>query len=452
MSRIVSWLLNGVYLAVLFVASPWILWAALKYGKHREGFAEKLLGRVPHRKGIRPCVWLHAVSVGEVNLLETTLSTLERKHPGVELVISTTTKTGYDLAQRKYSQHTVFYCPLDFSWAAHNALWRVRPNLLVLAELELWPNLIRTAKAHGTKVAIINGRLSDNSFRGYRRLRPIVARLLRKIDLIAAQDEQTAERFRWLGANPASVVTTGSLKFDGANTDRDNPRSNTLRRLANIRAQDTVFLVGSTQAPEEQYGIDIYQKLAVDNPNLRLILVPRHPERFAEVARLLEHSGIAWMRRSELEIRAGEGVLADTAHADTTNAAILVDTIGELSAWWGTATVGFVGGSFGTRGGQNMLEPAAYGVATCFGPNTRNFRDIVGQLLAVGGAQEVDGREALEKFVRQAIEKPDTAKQMGERARALVMSQQGATERTVALLVPLIANVGSAAYADIAAA
>ena len=428
----VSWLLNGVYLTLMLLASPWILWAAFRHGKYREGFAQKLLGWVPHRRGEQPCVWLHAVSVGEVNLLQTTLASLKRSQPGWELVISTTTKTGYELACRKYGgEHTVFYCPVDFSWAVKNALRRVRPDLLVLAELELWPNLICAANDSGAKVAIINGRLSDGSFRGYRRLRPLVASLLRRIDLIAAQNDETAERFRLLGAPAEDVVVTGSLKFDGAVTDRENTRTQELRALAGFGEDDVVFLAGSTQPPEEEYAIEIFQTLSVEYPALRLILVPRHPERFEEVVQLLERSGVGWERRSELSL-AKEGRVAATA-----NAVMLVDTVGELGAWWGTASVGFVGGSFGSREGQNMLEPAAYGVATCFGPRTRNFRDIVSQLLAARGAEVVTDRDALAEFVRRALADPASARELGERGRALVLAQQGATERTVELLLPL---------------
>ncbi len=450
MSLLFSWLLNGVYLTLMLIASPWIFWAAITRGKYREGFAEKLLGHVPQRAGDRPCVWLHAVSVGEVNLLQTTLASLQQSQPDWELVISTTTKTGYDLACRKYGgEHTVFYCPLDFSWAVKNALRRVRPDLLVLAELELWPNLIRAASDHGAKVAIINGRLSDNSFRGYRRFRPLVASLLRHINLIAAQNEETAERFRQLGAPAERVVVTGSLKFDGAITDRENSRTQELRQLAGFAEDDIVFLAGSTQAPEEQYAIEIFQALSVEVPALRLVLVPRHPERFEEVAQLLERSGVGWGRRSRL---GGDGLnLArvgrvaaiandDNSHSAIRNpqSAILVDTVGELGAWWGMASIGFVGGSFGSREGQNMLEPAAYGVATCFGPRTRNFRDIVTQLLAVRGAEVVNDRDELEQFVRQAIDDPASAHQLGQRGRELVLAQQGATARTVELLQPLV--------------
>lgn len=430
MSLLLAWLLNAVYLALIVVASPWIVWTAWRQGKYREGFAEKLLGRVPRRDGQRPCVWLHAVSVGEVNLLATLIAEIARRDVDWELVISTTTKAGYDLARRKYTDHTVFYCPLDFTWAVRTALGRVRPDVLVLAELELWPNLIRAAKAFGARVAIINGRLGDNSFRGYRRLRPLVRHVLRQVDLFAAQNEETAERFRLLGAHPATVAATGSLKFDGAQTDRQNPQTRELRELAGIADDDVVLLAGSTQEPEEAYTLDIFRRLSPAHPKLRLVLVPRHPERFAEVASLLEDSGLHFTKRSALSHSS-----LITHHSSI----LLVDTIGELGAWWGTATIGFVGGSFGSRGGQNMLEPAAYGVATCFGPNTWNFRDIVAQLLAAEGAVVVQDHLELEQFVRCALSDPAWAQVLGQRARQLVLSQQGATARTVDLLSPLVA-------------
>ena len=437
MAQLFSWTLNLAYLATLLVASPFVLWTAWRHGKHREGFAEKLLGRVPRRAGERPCVWLHAVSVGEVNLLSTTIAELSAREPQWEIVVSTTTKTGYDLARRKYADRTVFYCPLDFSWAVAAAMRRVRPTLLVLAELELWPNLIQAAKRQAAKVAIINGRLSDNSFRGYRRLGPLVRRVLRRVDLIAAQNAETAERFVSLGARPDTVHATGSLKFDGAQTERDNHRTTELRDLAGLGGADVVWLAGSTQDPEERYALEILKRLAPAYPNLRLILVPRHPQRFDEVAAMLNSSGIKWRRRSSLLEEPNSRDLTDRRWS-----ALLVDTIGELGAWWGAASIGFVGGSFGSRGGQNMLEPAAYGVATCFGPNTWNFRDIVGQLLAADGARVVRNAADLDAFVRGALEQPEQARALGERARRLVLSQQGATQRTGELLCALVDRSG----------
>jgi 3-deoxy-D-manno-octulosonic-acid transferase len=434
MSRFYAWSLNIAYFTLVVALSPWLAWSAIRHGKYREGFAEKLWGRVPRRDGKRPRAWLHAVSVGEVNLLATTIAELSQRLPEWEIVVSTTTKTGYDLACRKYPSRTVFYCPLDFSWAVDRAMRRMRPTLLVLAELELWPNLIAAAQRRGVRVAIINGRLSDRSFRGYRWLKPLVSRVLRRIDLIAAQNAETAERFRRLGARPDAVHATGSLKFDGAQTNRDNPRTQELRVLAGLAEDDVVFLAGSTQSPEEQTALTIFQQLAPDHPKLRLVVVPRHPQRFDEVADLIAQSGVPWVRRSELPQDATD------RHAPPRERwqVLLVDTIGELGAWWGAATVGFVGGSFGGRGGQNMIEPAAYGVATSFGPNTWNFRDIVAQLLAADAAVVVQTAAELEGFVRRSLERPEWGRALGERAQQLVISQQGATKRTADLIEALV--------------
>lgn len=430
------YLLNFVYLLLILLATPWLAYAAIRHGKYRDGWAAKFLGQVPRRTGDRPCLWLHAVSVGEVNLLQALLTELAQRQPTWEYVISTTTRAGFALARKKYAGYQVFYCPLDFSWATRRAMRRVRPDLLVLAELELWPNLIRAARRQGARVAVVNGRLSEKSFRGYRRLRPLVRRLLQRIELVAVQNEAYAERFLALGARPPTVHVTGSIKFDGAATDRDNPHTRSLRQLWRISPADFVFLAGSTQHPEEEMALDVYRLILHHRPRARLILVPRHSERFDAVARLLDQSGFAWQRRSSLN----DVAPPDSATPDATPSApiLLVDVIGELGAWWGTAQVGFVGGSMGRRGGQNMIEPAAYGVAVCFGPNTSNFRDIVATLLAHQAAVVVQNESQLLEFVRQCRDEPAFREELGNRAQQLVLQQQGATRRTVDRLLPLV--------------
>ncbi len=418
------YLLNMVYLLVLLLASPWLLYQAWRKGKYRAGFAEKFFGRVPVRAGDEPCIWFHAVSVGEVNLLAPLLKEFARRRPDCEGVISTTSVAGFQLAKKNYPQHVVFYCPLDFSWAVRAAMRRVRPTLLVLAELELWPNLIRAANESGAKVAVVNGRLSDKSFRGYRRIRSLLANTLQRIDCIAAQTDEYAQRFITLGCRTEAVQSCGSLKYDGAQTDRNNPVTKRLRELANIRPSDKIFLAGSTQAPEDQLALDTFRELVMQHSKLRLIVVPRHPERFDEVAKLLSQSGLTWRRRSELK---------DDESA--TWQVLLVDTIGELGAWWGTAAIAFVGGSLGHRGGQNMIEPAAYGAAVCFGPNTWNFRDIVASLLAVDAARVIQDGPDLTAFVKQCLGDPHFAHELGTRAKELVAANLGAAERTVGILL-----------------
>lgn len=418
------YLLNIVYLLVLLLAAPWLLYQAWRKGKYRAGFAEKFCGRVPVRTGDKPCIWLHAVSVGEVNLLAPLLKEFARRRPDCECVISTTSVAGFQLAKNKYPQHVVFYCPLDFSWAVRAAMRRVRPTMLVLAELELWPNLICAANESGAKVAVVNGRLSDKSFRGYLRIRPLLSGTLQRIDCIAAQTAEFAQRFVALGARPEAVQSCGSLKYDGAQTDRNNPVTRRLSKLANIVPSDKVFLAGSTQAPEEQLALDTFRELVMQHSSLRLIIVPRHPERFEEVAKLIVQSGFTWRRRSALN-----------DDEPTTWQVLFVDTIGELGAWWGTADIAFVGGSLGNRGGQNMIEPAAYGAAVCFGPNTWNFRDIVASLLAVDAARVMDDRTELTAFVKRCLDDPQFAQELGTRSRELVAANLGAAERTVGLLL-----------------
>lgn len=422
------YLFNLVYLVLMALAAPKLIYSAVAHGKYRRGWLEKLRGLVPPREGDEPCVWFHAVSVGEVNLLAPLVAEIARRQPRWRCVLSTTTATGFATAQKKYPRLTVFYCPLDFSWAVATAMRRIRPTCLVLAELELWPNLISAARRGGARVAVVNGRLSERSFNGYRRLRWLIARSLAQIDLIAVQNGEYAERFLRLGARSDTVKVTGSMKFDGAQTDRANAATQRLRRLAGIGEGDLVFLAGSTQEGEEEAALSAYRALAPEHPRLRLIVVPRHPERFEAVAARLARSGLDWQRRSRLE---QEGVRS-------TARALLVDTIGELGAWWGTADIAFVGGSLGTRGGQNMIEPAAYGAAVCFGPNTGNFRDIVEQMLAARAAHVVRDASDLTAFIDRCLTDRLFARKLGQNAQHLVATQLGATQRTCELLAPLM--------------
>jgi 3-deoxy-D-manno-octulosonic-acid transferase len=421
-----GYLLNVFYLAAILLAFPWLLYQRLRHGKYREGWAAKFWGQVPERNCTRPCLWLHAVSVGEVNLLEPILNRWERLHPDWDCVISTTTQTGFQLARKKYGPRTVFYCPLDFTWAVRRTVQRIRPTLLVLTELELWPNLIFAARNHGAKVAVINGRLGDRSFQGYTAIRPLVHRLLSRIGLIAVQNEEYAQRFLALGARQRFIRCTGSIKFDGARSNRNSPDVQRLAQLAEIAPDDVVFLAGSTQDPEESLALSVFQCLSAEFPRLRLILVPRHPERFDDVAALLDRRGIPWQRRSQLSF--------DSRLATPESRILLVDAVGELGHWWGTAHIAFVGGSLTTRGGQNMIEPAAYGAAVSFGPNTWNFRDVVALLLERKAAVVVRDGEQLEIFVRRCLSDPAYASDLGGRAQQLVLQQQGAADRTIALM------------------
>jgi 3-deoxy-D-manno-octulosonic-acid transferase len=304
----------------------------------------------------------------------------------------------------------------------------VDADLLVLGELELWPHLLDAAWRHRLPVVVANGRLSDSSARGYRRVAPLVRRMLSQVTLVSARSAADAARFRAFGA--PTVVDAGSMKFDGVRGDRGVEDVRRLAKLAGFREDDDVFLAGSTQAPEEALAIDAYRAASADHPRLRLVIVPRHVERKPEIVALLDGSGLAWQARSTLDT---EGAAPDAR-------VLLVDTTGELGAWWGTAKIAFVGGSLdGKRGGQNMLEPAAYGAAVCFGPHTRNFTREVETLLAADAACVVTDGPALRAFVGRCLTEPGWAAALGTRAAATVEAHRGATALTAREIIERLA-------------
>jgi 3-deoxy-D-manno-octulosonic-acid transferase len=339
-------------------------------------------------------------------------------------VISTSTDTGFEEAQKRFADLPVFYWPFDFSWAVRGALRRIRPDLVVLAEGELWPNFLAAAHARGIPVAVINGRLSPGSFRRYQCLGAWSRRLLELVDLFAVQTEEYATQFRVLHVPSQRIHVTGSVKYDGVNGDRSNPRTEELRRLFRVEADSLIWVAGSTQAPEEELAVNIFRRIQAVFPQLRLFLVPRQRDRFEEVAALLGRLDQPFLRRSRL-----------TRPAEERDRVVLIDTIGELGALWGLADVAVVGGSFdGRRGGQNMIEPAAYGAAVVFGPHVWNFRDPAARLVASGAAIQVGDSAALEDVVRRLLGNPDERRRLGDAAQGFVRSQQGATERTIELL------------------
>jgi 3-deoxy-D-manno-octulosonic-acid transferase len=425
-----AYLLDAVYLLVLLLLSPWILYKTLTTGKSRRGLWRKIRGDALVRGGGAPCAWFHGVSVGEIHLLGTIVRGLRERHPDWQCAVSTSTDTGFDEACKRFSDLPVFFWPFDFSWAVRRALRRVNPSLVVLAEGELWPNFLRAAKERGVLTAVVNGRMSPRSRQKLLRFRPLTRRLVAGVDLFLAQNEEYADGYRAVGASPERVQVTGSVKYDGVQSDRRNPKTRELARLLNIVPGDLVWIAGSTQDPEEKHVLAIYRALRQRWPDLRLILVPRQKERFAEVADLLRSQRESFVRRSELT-----GPLADRS------AIVLVDTIGELASLWGLADVAYVGGSLdGRRGGQNMIEPAAYGAAVVFGPHVWNFRETADRLIGLGAAIQVSDSAALELSIRKLLENPTERAQLGAAARLFVKDQQGATERTLAHIDVLLAR------------
>ncbi len=432
-------LLDLFYLLAILALSPWLVWRSLTTGRYRNGLAAKLLGRVTvSNPGNKPVAWFHAVSVGEVNLLGTLIPAFRNRHPDWHIVVSATTDTGLAEARKQFADHSVIPWPFDFSWAVANALDSVKPSLIVLTESELWPNFLRAAKVRNVPVIVVNARMSPRSFARLKRIATLARLLLfGNISRFAVQEKEYAERLSQLGVASEKLVVTGSMKYDGALRERDTPETSMLRNLLlkereGADTERVIWLAGSTHAPEESIVLRVHAQLREQFPHLHVVLVPRHPDRFEEVARLIEQTGLPFARRSRISEPLPE-----------MPPVILLDSVGELGAAWGLADVGFTGGSLdGKRGGQSMIEPAGYGVPCVFGPYVWNFKDAARRLVEVGGALMVSDALSLEVEMTRLIVDSELRSRMGIAARELVRRQQGATVKTLnaidALLQPIV--------------
>jgi 3-deoxy-D-manno-octulosonic-acid transferase len=429
---VIGWAINVAYLLALLLFSPLLIYRRLRQGKYRAGWNEKLWGRLPRTEGNESLIWVHAVSVGEVLLIEPLVHALRAASPETRILITTTTSTGWDVACRRYPQCQVCYFPWDFTWSVRNALRRVQPHLIVLVELELWPNLLRLAQRKQIPVVLVNGRLSERSYRGYRWLKPLLAPALRSLRMVCVQNDEYRDRFVALGADVSKVVVTGSLKFDGVRCDREASAMKDMASQMPMETGELLWLAGSTHAPEEEIVLGIYSRLVPKHPTWRLMLVPRHAERFDEVSRLVRERGFAvWERATGNELPG-----ASTSPIAKQRPVLLLNTLGELSTAWSLADLAFVGGSLTSRGGQNMIEPAAYGVPTIVGPHTANFRQIVEALVKAESLQVATDASQLESFVDALMADAEQRRRLGARSREFVRTQQGTTQRTLESIRP----------------
>jgi 3-deoxy-D-manno-octulosonic-acid transferase len=413
---------NLALLAALAAGAPWWLWRMATTQKYREGLLERL-GRVKLANGLgdKPLIWVHAVSVGEVLAVSRLVGELDAAFPGSRLVISTTTRTGQELARKRFGDDRVFYCPLDLLWAVRAYLNALKPRLLILAETEFWPNLLSGCFRRGIPVAVVNARISDRSWPRYRRMswlwRPFLSRLSR----VLAQSETDAERLRAIGCLPERVTVAGNLKFDV----RAAGEAEATAQLKALAADMRLVVAGSTLEGEEAALVDAWPRLLEADPRLAMVLAPRHPERFGAVAALLDRSGFKWVRRSDWRSKPA-AALRPLAAGEI----VLLDTIGELASVYSLATVAFVGGSLIPAGGHNPLEPAQFGVPIVMGPHYANFRSITDDLRA-RDAIRIAAKEELAGELIKLLRDRSAAQAMGERARQVFDEQAGATGRCV---------------------
>ncbi|HKU26075.1 MAG TPA: 3-deoxy-D-manno-octulosonic acid transferase [Candidatus Sulfotelmatobacter sp.] len=420
-------LLYSFALAVgLVLSAPYWLYQMIRHGKYRRGIAERA-GRVPGRlisASSMPVIWIHAVSLGEMLAIVGLVDEMRRAFPQYRIVISSTTDTGQDLARKRFGEENVFYFPMDFAFCIRRYLRVLRPELVVLAETEFWPNFLRLVHASGARIAVVNARISDHSWPNYRRFSWALRRMLRGVDLFLAQTQQDSDRLQSIGADPARVHVTGNLKFD-MHLPSPPPIVDLLRNSLAAHSAGPVLVCGSTVEDEEALLLKAFEHILVKHPLAVMILAPRHPERFDTVATLIERLGINFHRRTQWH---GEKLAAGV---------FLVDSVGELAALYALADVAFVGGSLVPRGGHNIIEPAQHGVAVVTGNHNENFRDIV-WLFQSRDAVHIVGLAELPLTLMQLLDNHEERIALGRRARETVQSQAGATKRTLEALKSLL--------------
>lgn len=428
-SLMVLFFYNLALFASLLLSTPWWLWKMLTTHKYREGMAERL-GLTRPLEGVngRPILWIHAVSVGEVLASSRLIRDLEAQLPGCFIAVSTTTKTGQDLARKLFGAGRVFYCPLDLPWAVSAWLNRLRPAALILAESEFWPNLLIACRRRRIPVAVVNARVSDRSWPRYHRSRKLYAPILGGIDTVLAQSPLDAERLVAIGCSPSAVAVSGNLKFD---VRIAQPAEATLQLKA-IAPRPRFLVAGSTLEGEEAAFIAAAQAPCSLNQQMIKIIAPRHPERFEAVARLLDASGVTWLRRS-----AWKGKPIAELPRLHGGEFILLDTIGELASVYSLASIAFVGGGIAHGGGHNPLEPAQFAVPIVMGPDYSNFRAITEDLIE-HRALRIATEEELASTFLDLLHNRRSAEAMGRRARQVFEKQAGATGRTIEAITRLL--------------
>ena len=408
----------------LLVLIPHFLFQALAHGKYIAGLRQRL-GSIPPVNG-KPVIWLHCVSVGETQAARPLAQRLQQQFPHHALVVSTITRTGQNLARDVFRTQaaSVFYFPFDWRWTARRALKAINPDAVLIMETELWPNFLRECKTRQIPVALVNGRISRQSFRRYNLITFFLRRVLSSLSIAVMQSEMDAERLGALGMPKEKLFTAGNLKFDAQVTGGLANKTEEIRTRFGLASGAPLILAASTHSNEEEIILESIRQHPV-----RLMIAPRHPERFKEVANLIQQSGLSWTRRTN-----------PPDPNDTNATVILLDTIGELPATYELAQIVFVGGSIVDKGGHNVLEPAASGVAIVTGAHTHNFQTIV-ELMheanAIVQLPPLEGCNASHELAHtfaKLLANGEERAELGRRAKQLVTDNQGAADRTMKLI------------------
>ncbi len=414
-------LLDAIYCVLLFWACPYWFYKLPQARRYRAGLLQRM-GFAPRLSPGQKRLWIHCASVGEASIPQELVNQLREKHDELDIVFSTFTDTGAERLRKLYPDATVFYWPLDLSCCVDEALRRISPDAVLLVEQELWPNFLLGCRRTQIPVGIINGRIRPSSTRFVRGIGRLLRGLFDPIQLCCARSDGDAQRYREAGIPESRICVTGSLKYDAMPTQVASGKVDRLSALFGIDKNAPVLVGGSTHPGEESVLCNIWDRLRKQHPALRLILVPRHIERAAELERTLEASGFEVARKTALE---------KGKNPEGTDTVILVDTIGDLVTCYGMATCVFVGRSLHEPGGgQNMMEPAGLGIPVVVGPHTGNFRPEMAMLRAWGGVVEVGSEIELEREVDELLSDAVRRRNVGERGQQAVRSNKGATRMT----------------------
>lgn len=433
-------LLLGLGFLVLL---PRFVLDALRHGKYVAGFRERFGSLSPIRKDGRSVVWIHCVSVGETQAARPLVQSIRKRFPESLIAISTITLTGQNLAREifKHDAARVFYFPFDWRWVVRRTLKAINPDTVLVLETELWPGFLRECKRQQIPIAIVNGRLSEQSYRRYRVIRRFMTRVLTSLNLAIMQTEADARRLRALGMNADKILVAGNMKFDAGTLPATDALTSEFRERFKFTEDAPLILAASTHDPEEVIILNsLRQVISRSELKPRLMIAPRHPERFAEVVDLLKASGLRWARRT---------VAPDAS--DGQAEVILLDSIGELHSVYSLASIVFVGGSIARTGGHNILEPAAVGVAVIVGSHTYNFQSIVETFVNAGAIVQLQPMSdsaaivELANVISELLADPTSRRELGTRARNLVNENRGATERTLESLSSMLSNQASVA-------
>ena len=423
-----------VVLAVLL--SPWFAYQAIRYRKYIGSLAQRM-GYLPVSFNLDgdQSIWIHAVSVGEALTARALVTDLKARYPGLRIFLSTTTLTGQHVARTRLPDvDAVFFFPFDWPPFVRRTLRLVRPRLFIMMETEIWPNLLRACRREGVKTMLVNGRISSRSYPRYRLARPFFRRVLANVDRFCMQSEESARRIIDIGADPARVTVTGSLKFDSLETPAAvsaGRGAGRVLRYFRLPASRLVFMAASTVKGEEDAVLAAYAAVRRAHPTALLVLAPRKPERFGDAEALARAEGLRVVLRNNLAVDA-------EPRADV----VILDTIGELAHLFQVATVVFVGGSLVDHGGHNILEPAVHGKPIVFGPHMQNFAEIAAAFLREQAAVQVHDVGALSATVVRLMGDPVERARLGAAARALVEANRGAKPRTLDAVASVLPVAG----------